>query len=120
MHLIEQGDEGVGDGNGPVIGINAPYRALKENGPAGEIHLSRREFEGFREIAAGVMQQAAKRLCRVRRRGRSLDKVLALLRVEEQPPPLFVEQGRSRFFVSVFVSAGETGNGKALFVGVRV
>jgi hypothetical protein len=65
------------------------------------------------------MQQAAKRLCRVRRRGSSRDKVPALLFVEEQPPPLFVEQGRSRSFVSVFVSAGETGNGKALFVNLN-
>jgi hypothetical protein len=108
MHLIEQGDEGVGDGDGPVIGIDAAYRALKENGPAGEIDLPRREFEGFREIAAGVMQQAAKRLCRVRRISRSRDKGPPLLLVEEQPPPLLVEQGSPRFFVSV----GESGNGK--------
>ena len=114
MHLIEQGDEGIGDGDGPVIGIDAAYRALKENGPAGEIDLRRRELEGFREIAPGVMQQAAKRLCRVRRRGRSPDKVLAFLRVEKQPPPLLVEQGCPRFFVSV----GESGNGKALFCKV--
>ena len=118
MHLIEQGDEGVGDGDGPVIGIDAAYRALKENGPAGEIDLRRREIEGFREIAAGVMQQAAKRLCRVRRTGRSRNKGLALLLVEEQPPTLFVEQGRARFFVSVFVSTGETGNGKGPLVNL--
>jgi hypothetical protein len=108
MHLIEQGDEGVGDRDGPVIGIDATYRALKENGPAGEIDLSRREFEGFREIAAGVVQQATKRLCRVRRSGRRRNKRLAFLRVEEQPPLLLVEQGRARFFVRV----GESGNGE--------
>jgi len=108
MHLIEQGDEGAGNGDGPVIGIDAAYRALKENGQAGEIHMSRRELEGFREIAAGVVQQAAKGLRRVRRTGRSRNKRLALLRVEKQTPPLLVEQGRSRFFVSV----GESGNGK--------
>ena len=116
MHLIEQGDEGVGDGNGPVIGIDATYRALKENGPAGEIDLHRRELEGFREIAAGVMQKAAKRLRRVRRTSRSRDKRLAFLRVEDQPPPLLVEEGCPRFFVSV----GESGNGEGpLFAGFR-
>jgi len=53
--------------------------------------LHRREFEGFREIAAGVVQQAAKRLGRVRRSGRSRDKGPPLLLVEEQPPLLVVE-----------------------------
>jgi hypothetical protein len=108
MHLIEQGDKGIGHGDGAVIGIDAAYRALKANGPAGEIYLSRRELEGFREIAAGVVQQAAKRLRRVRRSGRSRNKRLAFLRVEKQPPPLLVEQRSAGFFVSV----GESGNGE--------
>ena len=116
MHLIEQGDEGIGHGDGAVIGIDAAYRALKANGPAGEIDLPRRELEGFREIAAGVVQQAAKRLCRVRRSGRRRDKGPPLLLIEEQPPPLLVEQGCAGFFVSV----GESGNGEGPLVKVRV
>ena len=70
--------------------------------------MPRRELEGFREIAAGVVQQAAKGLRRVRRTGRSRNKRLAFLRVEEQSPLLLVDQGRARFFVSV----GESGNGE--------
>jgi len=109
MHLIEQLDEGVGNGNGAVVHVQTPYLGLKDNGPAGEIDLKRRQIERFREIAAGVMQQAAKRLCRVRCRGRSGDKSLALLFAEELPPPLFIKQARPAI---PFVSVGETGNGE--------
>ena len=116
MHLIEQGDEGVGGRDGPVIGVGAAYRGLKENGQAGEIDLARREIEGFREIAARVVRQAAKRLRRIRRSGCSRNKRLAFLRVEKQSPPLLVKQGCPRFFVSI----GESGDGEAPLLMVRV
>ena len=97
MHLIEDIDEGIGDGDGPVMRIVTAYRALKKNGPAGEIDLCGRQIERFGEIAAGVMQQAAKCLRRVRRRGRSRDKGPPLLLAKELPPPLFVERGARIF-----------------------
>jgi len=109
MHLIEQLEEGVGNGNGPVVHVDAPNLGLKDNGLAGEINLKRRQIERFREIAARVMQQAAKGLCRVGRMSRSGDKSLALLLAEELPPPLLIEQARPP---RPFVSVRESRNGE--------
>jgi hypothetical protein len=39
MHLIEQLEEGVGNRDGPVVNVEAPYLRLKDNGLAGEIDL---------------------------------------------------------------------------------
>src|SRR5271155_973462 len=59
MHLIEEIKEGIRHRNGPrLLGV---VRAGKDNRPGVKVYLLRGEFHGFGEIAAGVMQQAAKR-----------------------------------------------------------
>ena len=59
MHLIEEINEGIRHGNGPrFLGV---VRAGKRNRPGVKVYLLRREIHGLCEIAAGIMQQAAKR-----------------------------------------------------------
>src|SRR5438105_4935769 len=96
MHCIEKLDEGVRHGNGPrelrVVRAGKDYR------PAGAINLRRREIHGLGEIAAGVMQQAAKSLGLVLLLPvRSIDKGRALLFTEKQALAVNVEKMCSHF-----------------------
>jgi len=90
MHLFEQFDEGVRDRNGPRdLGV---VRVGKSNRSSGKVNLMRHEIERFGEIAAGVMQQAAKGLDVIPRAARCLDKGLALLLIEKEAFSLIVEK----------------------------
>lgn len=58
MHLIEEIKEGIRHGNGPrALRV---VRAGKGNRLGIKVYLLRREIHGLGEIAAGVMQEAAK------------------------------------------------------------
>jgi hypothetical protein len=86
MHLIEKMEDGVRDRDSPRnLGV------VKDNGAVGAVDLPGRESERLREIAAGVMQDVAKRPDRIRRAVRRLDKGAAVLLVEKEPLSLSVE-----------------------------
>lgn len=86
MHLVEKINDGVGDGDrSRNLGV------LKDNRPAGAVDVPGRESERLREIAAGVMQDAAKSPDGILRAVRRRDKGAALLLVEKEPLSLLVE-----------------------------
>jgi hypothetical protein len=59
MHLFEEIKEGIRHRNGPrLLGV---VRAGKAYRLSVKVYLLPREFHGLGEIAAGVMQEAAKR-----------------------------------------------------------
>jgi hypothetical protein len=97
VHFIEKIEEAVRNGNGPGDLGPARQEAGKDNSPARAVDLVRREIHGLGEIAAGVMQQAAKgpRLG-VLQPVRSINKGLALFVIEKEPLSLLIEKVRCR------------------------
>jgi hypothetical protein len=96
MHLIEEIKEGIRHRNGPrLLGV---VRAGKGNRFRVKVYLLRREFHGLSEIAAGVMQQAAKRsgLLIFRPVG-GLNKGRALFFIEKEALSVKVEKVCSHF-----------------------
>ena len=90
MHLIEEIKEGLRHGNGPrLLGV---VRAGKAYRPGVKVNLLRRKFHGLGEIAAGIMQQAAKRSgLLVFRPVGGLNKGRALFFIEKQAFSVSVE-----------------------------
>jgi hypothetical protein len=91
MHLIEEIKEGIRHGNGPrKLGV---VRAGKGNDLGVKVYLLRREFHGLGEIAASVVQEAAKRsgLLIFRPVG-GLNKRYALFFIEKEALSVHVEK----------------------------
>jgi hypothetical protein len=91
MHLIEEIEEGIRHRNGPrALGV---VRAGKENCSGVKVYLLRREFHGLGEIAAGVVQETAKRsgLLILRPVG-GLNKGRALFFIEKEALSVSVEK----------------------------
>jgi len=91
MHLIEKVEKGIRHGNFPPDVGQVRQQAGKDDHPLSKIDLFGCELERFREIATGVMQQAAKGagLLILYLVG-SFDKSLPLLGIEVKPRSIII------------------------------